>query len=52
MMVEVSEEGIVFCYKVTCDAWMESETCCDNCPIDKLFTATSKHFANKSNQTF
>lgn len=37
MMIEVSEEAIVFCHKLACDAWIDSEVCCKDCPIDILF---------------
>lgn len=33
MKVEISEEGIVFCDKLTCDAWMKPNIACGNCPI-------------------
>lgn len=48
MKVEVSEEGIVSCDGLTCSNWIESETTCDDCPIDKLFLAVMKHNAEKS----
>lgn len=50
MMIEVSHEGVVFCHGIPCSLWIESETCCFYCPVDKLFTTVSKHYANKSNQ--
>lgn len=43
MKVEVSEEGIVFCDSLPCSNWVESETTCENCPIDKIFYAVMKY---------
>lgn len=44
MMVEVSEEGVVFCHKLPCSIWIEPDYCCKDCPVDKLFTTASKRF--------
>ena len=50
MKVEVSEEGIVFCDSMPCWSWIESETTCENCPIDKLFFAVMKYQAKKGKE--
>ena len=47
MKVEVSEEGIVFCNSFPCSTWIETETTCEGCPIDKLFLIATKHFSKK-----
>lgn len=52
MKVEVSEEGIVFCDGLTCSIWIESETTCENCPIDKLFFAVMKYHAEKGQEIY
>lgn len=47
MKVEVSEEGIVFCDGLACSKWIECETTCENCPIDKLFLVVMKYHAER-----
>lgn len=31
--LEVSEEGVIYCDGLTCAAWMDTASRCDNCPI-------------------
>lgn len=50
MKVEVSEEGTVFCDGLTCSKWIESETTCENCPIDKIFFAVMKYHEEQGKQ--
>ena len=46
--VEVSEEGIVFCNGIICNQWIETDTTCKDCPIDKLFLSINKYYAEKA----
>lgn len=46
MKIEISDEGVVFCEKIVCSAWMDSCTCCDNCPIDRMYENLVKYQQN------
>lgn len=36
MKVEIKDNGVVFCDKKECVAWMDGCTCCDDCPVEKM----------------
>lgn len=31
--IETTEEGVIYCDGITCTAWMNYSSKCDNCPI-------------------
>lgn len=31
--LDVSEEGVIYCDGLTCSAWMDTASRCDNCPV-------------------
>lgn len=37
MKIEGFKDGTVLCDGTICVKWIESETTCDNCPVDSLF---------------
>lgn len=43
MKVEGFEDGTVLCDGTICEKWIESETTCENCPIDSLFRKVLEH---------
>lgn len=48
MKVEVFEDGSVSCNEKACDKWMDIDTCCNECPIDKMFLSCSRYYVNKN----
>lgn len=47
MKIEVFEEGSVLCDGAICSRWIETETTCENCPIDSLFRKVMEHNAEQ-----
>ena len=46
--IEISEEGVVYCDGLTCCHWIEPDTTCKDCPVDKLFLSVNKYYAEKA----
>lgn len=46
--IVISDEGIVFCNGIPCSKWMEMETTCKDCALDKVLISLQKHQIQKS----
>lgn len=48
MKIEVLKDGTVVCDSSTCVKWVETETTCLNCPMDKLFARVMEYHAENA----